>query len=137
MKKISLLFFITLSSLFYANEMDNTGSIDIIKIAKSQSTISESILEKYLFQESIDLSEEMEKEKILFQQNLDLLIEHISKQNSNIQLIINKELNTWSEFKKITEQPISESNIKRIIQLSADLIIINEEVSIISEKIFN
>jgi len=136
MKKITLLFFITLSSLFYANETENAENIDIIKIAKSQSNISENILEKYLFQETLDLSDEMEKEKVLFQQNLNLLVEYSKNHNNKLQKeVIEKGLNTWSKFKNITEQPISDENIEKIIQLSADLLIINEEFSIVSEKI--
>jgi len=133
MKKITLLFFITISSLFYANETEN---IDIIKVAKSQGNISESILEKYLFQETLDLCDEMEKEKVLFQKNLNLLVEYSKNHNNKPQKeVINKSVNIWSEFKSITEQPISETNIIKIIQLSADLLIVNEEFSIVSEKI--
>ncbi len=114
----------------------NTNPIDIISIAKQQSNISENILENYLLQESIDVSEQIVKDTVLFEQNLNLLFEYSKTKNNNLRELIKDKKRTWLEFKKISQTTFDETNINKIIELSSNLLLLSEQFSILSQKVY-
>ncbi len=114
----------------------NTNPVDIISIAKQQSNISENILENYLLQESIDVSEQIVKDTALFEQNLNLLFEYSKTKNNTLKKLIQDKKRTWLEFKKISQTTFDETNIDKIIELSSNLLLLSEQFSILSQKVY-
>ncbi len=114
----------------------NTNPVDIISIAKQQSNISENILENYLLQESIDVSEQIVKDTALFEQNLNLLFEYSKTKNNTLKKLIQDKKRTWLEFKKISQTAFDETNIDKIIELSSNLLLLSEQFSILSQKVY-
>lgn len=131
MKLLCLSFLLGINLIFA-----NTNPIDIISIAKQQSNISENILENYLLQESIDVSEQIVKDTVLFEQNLNLLFEYSKTKNNTLKELIKDKKRTWLEFKKISQTIFDETNINKIIELSSNLLLLSEQFSILSQKVY-
>lgn len=134
--KLLIAFFIGVNMLF-ANPYKFEKEIDVIEIAKSQSNLSENILENYFQQEYLDVSKQLNKDIAQFEENLKTLLQYYESNEGNLKNNISNNQEVWKSFKNIVSQPFDEANISEIIKISTQLLLLNESFALASQKTYN
>ena len=125
MKKLflSILVIFSVFSFSYGNDT----SKELEKLVKQQSIISEQIFETYLFKDTEDWKEVLEKKVVLFETNQKLLLEISKKEYLILENLIEENISLWDTFETLLNNE-TEKYDEKVFELSSEILLSHEQI---------
>lgn len=125
MKKLflSILVIFSVFSFSYGNDT----SKELEKLVKQQSIISEQIFETYLFKDTEDWKEVLEKKVVLFETNQKILLEISKKEYLILENLIEENISLWDTFEALLNNE-TEKYDEKVFELSSEILLSHEQI---------